>query len=60
MRAWDEPPKSGAQDRRAADVLLDSGVLVQPFPIWREDWEHPETTPNSALLAEIDRDGIPL
>jgi predicted nucleotidyltransferase len=44
----------------AYDVLLETGVLVQPFPLWREDWEHPEAAENPALLAEIARDGIAL
>jgi predicted nucleotidyltransferase len=44
----------------AYDVLLETGILVQPLPLWRDDWEHPETTSTPALLAEITRDGIPL
>ena len=44
----------------AYDVLLETGVLIQPLPVWEEEWEHPERHSNPALLAEIRRDGIVL
>jgi antitoxin ChpS len=42
----------------AYDVLLEKGVLVQPLPIWDEEWRRPELYPNPQLLANIKRDGV--
>jgi predicted nucleotidyltransferase len=44
----------------AFDVLLDTGVYVQPLPIWEEEWAHPETHSNPRLLRNIDREGVRL
>jgi predicted nucleotidyltransferase len=44
----------------AFDVLLETGVLIQPFPIWEDDWEHPDHHPNPNLLRTIHREGVPL
>jgi predicted nucleotidyltransferase len=44
----------------AYDVLLETGVRVQPLPIWEEEWQHPETYSNPRLLHNIDREGIRL
>src|SRR5438132_136021 len=44
----------------AYEVLLDTGVLIQPLPIWEDEWEHPERHPNPVLLRNIDRDGVRL
>ena len=44
----------------AYDVLLDTGVLIQPIPIRLDDWNHPEQHPNPALIATIQREGRPL
>ncbi len=44
----------------AYDVLLETGVLIQPLPIWEEEWEHPELFGNRALLRNIRRDGVRL
>jgi predicted nucleotidyltransferase len=44
----------------AYDVLLDTGVYIQPLPIWETEWEHPETHSNPRLLRNIEREGIPL
>jgi predicted nucleotidyltransferase len=41
----------------AYDVLLDTGVLIQPVPVMSEDWEHPERHHNPQLLANIRREG---
>jgi antitoxin ChpS len=32
----------------AFDVLMETGVLVQPFPIWDGDLMHPERSTNPA------------
>jgi len=44
----------------AYDVLLETGVLIQPLPIWEEEWEHPELLGNRDLLRNIRRDGVRL
>jgi predicted nucleotidyltransferase len=44
----------------AFDVLLETGIYIQPMPIWEEQWEHPETHSNPRLLENIERDGIAL
>jgi predicted nucleotidyltransferase len=44
----------------AFDVLLDTGIYIQPIPIWESEWEHPETHPNPRLLENIRREGLPL
>ena len=44
----------------AYDVFLEKGVLIQPLPIWEQEWQHPERYPNPRLLANIRRDGITL
>jgi predicted nucleotidyltransferase len=44
----------------AFDVLLETGVLVQAFPMWDGDLAHPERLANPALIDHIARDGIPL
>lgn len=42
----------------AYDVLLETGIHIQPLPIWEEEWEHPETYSNPSLLHNIKREGI--
>lgn len=44
----------------AFDVLLETGILVSPLPIWLDEWEHPENHSNPALLRNIDREGVRL
>lgn len=44
----------------AYDVLLETGIHIQPLPIWEEEWEHPETYSNPSLLHNIKREGIPI
>ncbi|MHB0981625.1 MAG: nucleotidyltransferase domain-containing protein [Thermoleophilia bacterium] len=44
----------------AYEVLLETGILIQPLPIWEEEWEHPERHANAALLRNINRDGVRL
>lgn len=44
----------------AYDLLLESGIRIQPLPIWEGEWEHPESYPNPHLLQNIERDGIRL
>ena len=42
----------------AYDVLLETGVRIQPLPIWEEEWDHPETYSNPHLLYNINREGV--
>jgi len=42
----------------AYEVLLQTGIRIQPLPIREEEWEHPEAYSNPRLLHNIDRDGI--
>ena len=44
----------------AYDVLLETGIRVQPLPIWEEEWTHPEAYSDPRLLRNIDREGVRL
>ena len=44
----------------AFDVLMETGILVQPFPLWDGDLAHPERFTNPALIRTIAKDGIRL
>ncbi len=44
----------------AFDVMLDTGVLISPLPIWLDEWQDPEIHSNPLLLHNIQREGIPL
>ena len=44
----------------AYDVLLDTGIRIQPLPVWEEEWNHPESYSNPHLLYNIEREGIRL
>jgi predicted nucleotidyltransferase len=47
-----------AMDDLAYEVLLDTGVRIQPLPIWLNDWENPTGYPNPSLLFNIQREGL--
>lgn len=44
----------------AFDVLLETGILVQPLPVWEVQRRSPETFVNPQLLANIESEGITL
>lgn len=44
----------------AYDVLLETGIRIQPLPIWEEEWQHPERYSNPYLLRNIQKEGISL
>ena len=44
----------------AYDVLLETGINISPLPVWLDEWEHPETYSNPALLRSIAREGVRL
>ncbi len=44
----------------AYDVLLETGIRVQPLPVWEDEWQHPESYSNPRLLANIAKEGVRL
>lgn len=44
----------------AFDVLLETGVLIQALPLWRDELAHPSSFGNPALIENIRREGIRL
>jgi antitoxin ChpS len=44
----------------AYDFLLESGIRIQPLPVWEGEWAHPELYSNPHLLRNISREGITL
>lgn len=44
----------------AFHVMLETGVMVEALPLWRDEVEHPETFSNPALIRNILREGIRL
>jgi len=44
----------------AFDVMLETGIRVQPLPVWIDEWEHPERHPNPRLLVNIAKEGVRL
>jgi predicted nucleotidyltransferase len=44
----------------AFDVMLETGVLIQAWPIWESQWEAPQTHANPSLVRNIRREGIAL
>lgn len=41
-------------------VLLETGINISSLPVWLDEWEHPETYSNPALLHNIAREGVRL
>lgn len=44
----------------AYDVLLETGIRIQPLPIWEEEWQSPDQYSNPYLLRNIEHEGVPL
>jgi antitoxin ChpS len=44
----------------AFDVLMETGILVQAFPMWDGDPLHPERFSNPSLISNIAANGIRL
>lgn len=42
----------------AFDILVETGLLVQAFPIWETEWQAPGRTSNPAILTTIAREGL--
>ena len=58
---------TGARSTVAADMagmafhaMLETGVLVDPLPLWRDEFETPERFKNHALIEAIRREGVQL
>jgi DNA invertase Pin-like site-specific DNA recombinase/predicted nucleotidyltransferase len=51
---------SGDMAAIAFHVLMETGVMVQGFPLWPHELERPETFSNPALIDNILREGIHL
>jgi predicted nucleotidyltransferase len=49
-----------AMDDLAYEVLLDTGIRIQPLPIWMDEWEHPDHYSNPRLLINIKSEGLVL
>jgi DNA invertase Pin-like site-specific DNA recombinase len=44
----------------AFDVMMDTGVLVSPLPLWPDEFARPDTFSNPALIRNIQREGLRL
>ncbi len=44
----------------AYDLLLETGIRIQPLPIWEGEWRDSDSHLNPELLRNIRRDGVPL
>lgn len=44
----------------AYDLLLETGLLISPLPVWLVEWERPEDCSNPDLLRTIDKEGVRL
>jgi antitoxin ChpS len=42
----------------AFDALLETGVLIQAFPVWESEWKQPESYSNPTILRNITREGV--
>lgn len=49
-----------ALDDIAYDVLLSTGIRIQPLPVWEDEWAHPDRYSNPPLLHNIANEGIAL
>ena len=44
----------------AYEVLLDTGIRIQPFPVWQSELDNPDAYSNPHLLRNIAKDGVRL
>lgn len=44
----------------AFDIMLETGILIEPIPFWQDEWEHPEHFTNPALIENIRHHGVRL
>ncbi|WP_029463239.1 nucleotidyltransferase domain-containing protein [Serpentinimonas barnesii] len=62
LRGPHQRPMSAKLDMAdsAFDVMLETGILVSPLPVWIEEWENPLLHPNPTLLQRISQEGVRL
>lgn len=51
-------PAKLALDDVAYDVLLETGVHIQPLPLWVSQWDDPSRFTNPGLVRAVKRDGV--
>jgi predicted nucleotidyltransferase len=51
---------SGDMAGIAFDVMMETGVLIDPLPLWEDELRRPEQFSNPALIENIKRDGLRL
>jgi predicted nucleotidyltransferase len=44
----------------AYDLLLETGIRIEPLPIWEDEWRDPDSHSNPELVRNIRRDGVSL
>ncbi len=42
----------------AFDVLIETGMFIDPLPLWLKEWNNPESFSNPELIKNIRRDGV--
>lgn len=42
----------------AFDNLLETGILIQPLPLWEDEWRNPSAWRNPELLRNIKSQGV--
>lgn len=47
-----------AMTDHAFDVMLDTGILISPLPIWLDKWGNSDNYSNPKLLENIRREGV--
>lgn len=47
-----------AMTDHAFDVMLDTGILISPLPIWLDEWDNADNYSNPKLLENIRREGV--
>jgi predicted nucleotidyltransferase len=53
-------PTKLAMADEAFEVLLETGIRIQPLPIWEDEWADPDHAANPYLLKNIAREGLRL
>ena len=44
----------------ASHVLLETGYVINPAVLWKDEWEHPSSFPNPAFIENVRREGVAL